>query len=224
MKITKIISSVMISLMFATGLTSCDEHIEVEDTSLKVGQILCTDGSIVALEQIEPLRKQPIAVVFYVNHGDDNTIPSGTGLAAYLWDVKEQAFSDSIGVSQGTSTSFTACDGNSNTYALYNNKNANSPMAQTVFDLWHNGRSCYVPSVGEMRLMFYNRGVINKYSQILGGTALSDKDTESFYWTSTEVAGQAPAKAWVYSLTAGTIQEAPKTQSYKIRPIVTLYN
>ncbi|MDY5681501.1 MAG: DUF1566 domain-containing protein, partial [Prevotella sp.] len=43
-------------------------------------------------------------------------------------------------------------------------------------------------------------------------------------WTSTEVQGQETAKAWLYSLASGSIQETPKTQPHKIRPIITLNN
>lgn len=51
------------------------------------------------------------------------------------------------------------------------------------------------------------------------------KDVEGddcWYWTSTEVAGQETGKAWLYSLGSGAMQETPKTQAHKARPIITL--
>ncbi|MEE1080604.1 MAG: DUF1566 domain-containing protein, partial [Bacteroidales bacterium] len=44
------------------------------------------------------------------------------------------------------------------------------------------------------------------------------------YWSSTEVSGQESAKAWLFSLASGALQETPKVESHKIRPIITLYN
>ncbi|KAA5299734.1 DUF1566 domain-containing protein, partial [Phocaeicola dorei] len=45
-----------------------------------------------------------------------------------------------------------------------------------------------------------------------------------WYWTSTEVEGQQTVKAWLYSTASGTMQETPKTQAHKVRPIITINN
>ena len=55
-----------------------------------------------------------------------------------------------------------------------------------------------------------------------GGTPIPDEDDDCWYWTSTEVEGQATAKAWLYSLGSGAIQETPKWQPHKARPIITI--
>ena len=33
---------------------------------------------------------------------------------------------------------------------------------------------------------------------------------------------QETAKAWLYSMGSGAIQETPKTQAHKVRPIITI--
>ena len=53
---------------------------------------------------------------------------------------------------------------------------------------------------------------------------IQDNPDECWYWTSTEVKEQETDKAWLFSLASGAIQETPKTQAHKIRPIITLYN
>jgi hypothetical protein len=45
---------------------------------------------------------------------------------------------------------------------------------------------------------------------------------DCWYWTSTEVSGQETAKAWLYSTGSGAMQETPKTQAHKLRPIITM--
>ena len=47
-------------------------------------------------------------------------------------------------------------------------------------------------------------------------------ENDCWYWTSTEVTGQETAKAWLYSTGSGAMQETPKTQAHKVRPIITL--
>ena len=95
-------------------------------------------------------------------------------------------------------------------------------MAEQVFDLWRYGQSAYVPSVAQMRLLYASREVVNPYIERCGGVSIPDSANECWYWTSTEVAGQETAKAWLYSTGSSAIQETPKWQAHKVRPIITL--
>lgn len=201
------------------GLAACDEHRDFPDTGMKVGHILCTDGEVMSYEDYSRSGKEAIAVVFHLNR--DEAV-AGNGYAVYLHDLTPEAFADSIGIAQGTSADLAALDGNENTFALYETTETASPMAEQVFDLWRYGQSAYVPSVAQMRLLYASREVVNPYIERCGGVSIPDSANECWYWTSTEVAGQETAKAWLYSTGSGAIQETPKWQAHKIRPIITL--
>lgn len=203
------------------GLTGCDGHHNPLDTSMKVGHILCTDGKTRSYEDYAVSGKEAIAVVFHVNADEE---VAGTGYAVYLHDLAPEAFADSIGVPQGTSADLTAYDGNENTFALYDTQDVSSPMAMRVFDLWRYGQSAYVPSVAQMRLLYAAKEFVNPYIKACGGDLLPDEADWCWYWTSTEVEGQETAKAWLFSMGSGAIQETPKLQGHKVRAIVTLYN
>lgn len=207
--------------MLTFGLIGCDGHHDPLDTSTKVGHILCTDGKTRSYEDYAASGKEAIAVVFHVNLNEEEV---GTGYAVYLHDLAPEAFADSIGVSQGTSADLTAYDGNENTFALYDTDDVSSPMAMRVFDLWRYGQSAYVPSVAQMGLLYAAKEFVNPYIVACGGDLLPNEADECWYWTSTEVEGQETAKAWLYSMGSGTIQETPKLQTHKVRAIVTLYN
>ena len=214
----KIIHYICAALM-AVAFVSCDEHRDFPDTAMKTCDILCTDGKVVRFEDVQSQGKKPIAVVFHINQTDNM---EGTGYAVYLWDIASAEFSDSIGVKQTTSANVTAYDGNSNTYAMY--ASGVSPAADEVFNMWHYGQSAYIPSVAQMRLLYQAKNAVNTYIQRCGGDVISDNPDECWYWTSTEVKDQESAKAWLYSLASGALQETPKEQPHKIRPIITLYN
>lgn len=214
----KIIHYLCAALM-AVAFVSCDEHRDFPDTAMKTCDILCTDGKVVRFEDMQSQGKKPIAVVFHINQTDNM---EGTGYAVYLWDIASAEFSDSIGVKQTTSANVTAYDGNSNTYAMY--ASGVSPAADEVFNMWHYGQSAYIPSVAQMRLLYQAKNAVNTYIQRCGGEVISDNPDECWYWTSTEVKDQESAKAWLYSLASGALQETPKEQPHKIRPIITLYN
>lgn len=210
------------ALLLATlgiALSACDAHRDFPDLTMKVGHVLCTDGKVVSAEECMQTGREPIAVVFHINP-DEGT--EGNGYAVYLQDLDDVAFADSTGVAQGTSADFWEYDGNSNTHAMYANSGCGSPAANAVFALWRYGQSAYIPSVAQMRLLFAAKPYINKVIKDMGGNPLPDEADEVWYWTSTEVAGQETVKAWLYSIGSGAVQETPKLQAHKIRPIVTL--
>ncbi len=205
--------------LMASALAACDAHVEEPDTAVRPGHVLCVDGTALPYSEYEHSWKQAIAVVFHT-YPDGET--EGNGYAVYLWDIAPKAFADSLGVEQGTSADITAYDGNTNTFALYEAEETTSPMAKAVFDLWKYGQSAYVPSVAQMRLLYSARTAINQVIEKCGGDPLPMEANECWYWTSTEVEGQQTAKAWLYSTGSGTMQETPKTQAHKVRPIITI--
>lgn len=209
----------VLTLMAAALLAACDAHIEEPDTAVKVGHVLCTDGKSLSYESYEGSGKEAIAIVFYLNRDPET---AGNGYAVYLHDLPAEAFADSMGVAQGTSADLTAYDGNENTFALYDTQDVSSPMAMQVFDLWHYGQSAYVPSVAQMRLLYAAKGLINPFIAACGGDPLPDEADDCWYWTSTEVEGQETAKAWLYSIGSGAMQEPPKIQAHRVRPIITI--
>ena len=179
------------------------------------------DGKAVPYSEYESYGEQAIAVVFHT-YSDGET--EGNGYAVYLWDMTPKAFADSLGIEQGTSADIAAYDGNENTFALYDTEETDSPMAEDVFALWKYGQSAYIPSVAQMRLLYSAQTVINPIIEKCGGDPLPTEADECWYWTSTEVEGQQTVKAWLYSTASGAMQETPKTQAHKVRPIITINN
>ena len=219
MKIFHYILAALASICLAATLASCDDHKDFPDTAMKACDILCTDGDVVRYDDLKVQGKIPIGVVFYVNQ--DGTT-EGTGYAVYLWDVEASAFSDSLGVKQNTSANLAAFDGNANTFAMY--ASGVSSAATAVFDMWRYGQSAYIPSVAQLQLLYASRNAVNSYIKSCGGDEIPIEPDECWYWSSTEVKGQESAKAWLFSLASGALQETPKHESHKIRPIITLYN
>jgi len=203
----------------ATMMTiSCDRHRDFPDISMKTGHIVLTNGKVVSPDEYQKGGGTAIAVVFHVKQSEEET---DLGYAVYLRDVVDLPLCDSIGTRQNTSTDVTAMDGNANTYALY--ASGFSPAADKVYDLWHYGQSAYIPSVAQLKLLCEAKDIINPIITMCGGDPLPDKADECWYWSSTEVENQERHKAWLYSISSGALQETPKEQAHKIRPIITIY-
>lgn len=211
----------ILALLVAITFTACDAHIDIPERATKASHIVCQSGKVIPYESLTE-SDPPVAVVFYVNHEED--IPD-EGYAVYLWDIRPEAFCDSIGAKQGTSADLSGYDGNANTFALYEkNEEIPSPLAERVFDMWAVGQSAYIPSVAQMQLLYNKRHIINPLIEKCGGTPIPTTDVDCWYWTSTEVKGQETAKAWLFSLVSGAILETPKIQAHKARPIITVNN
>ena len=184
---------------------------------MKLLHTICAALMMVAITSCDEHREFPDTAM-----KTQNNETQGTGYAVYLWDIAPEAYSDSIGVKHNTSANITAFDGNMNTHSMYSS--GVSPAATAVFDMWQYGQSAYIPSVAEIRLLYGAKNTVNDYIKKCGGDVISDDPDECWYWTSTEVKDMESAKAWLFSLASGALQETPKEQSHKVRPIITLYN
>ena len=106
---------------------------------------------------------------------------------------------------------------------LSNNDEVKSPIAIRTFDLWSYGQSAYIPSVRQLSYLFSVRHQINECINQVRGTPINLNPGEYWLWSSTEVEGQKENKAWLYSMQSGTIQETPKDQPHKSRPVISIY-
>ena len=122
--------------------TSCEECDHEGDrsiaSSIQVGAVVCSDGSVLSKEQFASSQKEPVAIVYHVNC---NPEIKALGYAVSIREVAPAAFADSLGVEQETSASLEKEDGNENTHAMYRNKEVKSTLAIKVFDMWRYGQS-----------------------------------------------------------------------------------
>ena len=58
---------IAVAVVMAIGLAACDAHIEVPDTAVRPGHILCTDGTALPYSEYEHAGKQAIACLLYTS-------------------------------------------------------------------------------------------------------------------------------------------------------------
>lgn len=212
---------VAICAMAGAMAASCDSH-EAVDLRHHVGYVLCSDHSCVSYEEyksLDPGRKAAVGVVFAEATSSHPTL-------VVSLDEYSEAFCDSVGMVNGTSCAVDTCDGYSNTVAMYGcyvqASQKGCPIAMRCFDTHYYGQSQYVPSVYEMRLLTAAAPAVNAVIEELGGKPVQTSG-DCWYWTSTEVAGNPGYQAWLCSAAPNAgIQETPKTESHKVRPILQL--
>ena len=209
------------SALFITSCEDCEHEGDKSIvSSLQVGDVVCSDGSVLSKEKFGSSKKEPVAIVYYVNR---NPEIKALGYAVSIRDVAPKAFADSLGGEQETSASLEKEDGNENTHAMYRHKEVKSPLAVYVFDMWRYGQSAYIPSVKQLTYLYQQIRLVNQRIEAVGGLPISLQPGDCWLWTSTEVEGQRDSKAWLFSMQSGTIQETPKDQAHKFRPVISIY-
>ncbi len=81
----------------------------------------------------------------------------------------------------------------------------------------------YIPSVKQLTYLYQQIGLVNQRTEAVGGLPISLQPGDCWLWTSTEAEGQKDSKAWLFSMQSGTIQETPKDQAHKFRPVISIY-
>lgn len=156
-----------------------------------IGDILCTDNSIVKPSAWPVAGKTAKGVVFYV----DNT--GQHGWAVHLQDqgtsVQWTPYGQYTDISTLTNytnarDAITDLNGYSNTQKIRNAGNATKYPAAYAVDF---ANGWYLPAAGQLRLLFGEIVTLNASLQVVGGTQFP-MDSGWWYWSSTEY-GQSSA-------------------------------
>ena len=216
-------------LMASIIFSSCDEH-EAIDPNIHPGYILCDDGRVYSEDDYFSQRKSKAVAVFFTERLDGNRY-----LAVLLDELSPLPFSDTLGISFGTSCDLEAFDGYKNTTSMqngYDEKTGNgSPLAMSVFSIHQYGQSDHIPSVAEYKLLYQHRNLVNEIFSRISATdeircsplVFDGHEGSCWYWTSTEVSADPTQQSWLFSMTSGTYHETPKDESHHSRVVTTYY-
>lgn len=223
----------LLSLAMLTLVTSCKKHTIIEpepnpiDLTMKVGNIYCSDGSI-----IDPYNYKnegltnAVGVIFWVNDSLDveDKAYIVSRYDACLSKVKS-IWSDSL-VETGVSTSISAMDGAANTTKIISKqlKDGGNYQAKDLAVKYQDQycKNWYLPSVAQLIELQKNKEAIDYALLCCEGQGF---DEEIWYWTSTEDNDGVESKkynAYIVSLTQGLIHAEYKRNSHAVRPVKTI--
>ena len=200
----------MMSVAVMGGVTSCEEHTDEYDGSLRVGNILLADNSVVSPQGYDAEGKQAVGVIFYCNR-DTALVISTHELGCY-------AYADSLGtVGSVDSDSRTLC-GAENTAALLVSE-IPTPAAEAVAAFRSPMASWALPSAGELRALAAMLSVVENSMRIIGGEPFDDGQ----YLSSTQDGSTSESEQMYYlsvAVRSGFVTSTIKTTPGRVRPVL----
>jgi hypothetical protein len=157
----------------------------IHNTSIAVGDILCTDNSIVKIADWPVSDKTAMGIVFYVDNTGEH------GWAVHLHDQATSVHWTPYDLITDVSTltnyinardAIMDIDGYSNTQIILNAGDATRYPAAYAVDF---ANGWYLPAAGQVRLLYGEMVTMNSSLQVVEGTQFS-MDTYSSHWSSTE--------------------------------------
>lgn len=206
-----------------TVFASCTEHEDMIDTSLRVGNLYCADGSVISPTAYPNSGKTAIGVIFWVNNNSEITtdkayIVSLENLPAVQWcDTTENVSS----VSTDKELKF---DGKTNTTNLIDwgiKEGRNTPAVTSAYNYVKNGISgWFLPSLAQANEISAQRNILYKSFEYCEGEKFGD--TNFGYWTSNQDKDGASQNAIYIILSQGKAIGSNKLDNFAIRPIIAI--
>lgn len=202
----------MMAVAVMGGMTSCEEHTDEFDGSLRVGNILLADNSVVSPQGYDADGQQAVGVIFYCNRD--------TALVVSTHELGSYAYADSLGtVGSVDSDSRTLC-GAENTAALLVSE-IPTPAAEAVADFRSPMASWALPSAGELRTLASMLPVVENSMRMIGGEPFSDGQ----YVSSTQDGSSSESEQMYYlsvAVRSGFVTSTIKTTPGRVRPVLRI--
>lgn len=211
----------MLMAMAVIAFSSCQEHEDVIDYSLKNGNIFCADGRIVPPDAYDPNRMNGIGVIVKTGGEDDGY----KAIAVGKEDIGSHFYCDSLMSVLGVSSETGVMNGKENTAALinlHNEENIAVPAAEAASAYRTAGVSgWHLPSCGELLEASKGGSMIEQALELIGGHPM----TEEWYMSSTQDGASENTKIlymYCVSMKEGRVRYAMKSESYPVRPFITI--
>lgn len=193
-------------------MAGCEEHTEMYDSSIKVGNILLSDNTVISPYGYDKGSHMAVGVIFYTN--EDTALVVGTReLGRYI-------YTDSIGtVSNVTNDAVTLC-GAENTAAILASEFF-SPAVEAVKAYPSPVSGWVLPSAGELKVLSRNLPLVSLSMKVIGGDAFT---TQQYLSSSQDGSSADSEKMYYYSVSLenGFITSVLKTTEGCVRPVLRI--
>lgn len=191
---------------------SCEEHTDMYDGSIRVGNILLSDNTVVSPYGYNRDSHMAVGVIFYAN--------KDTALVVGTKELGRHVYTDSIGtISNVTNDAVSLC-GAENTAAILSSA-FYSPAAEAVKSFHCTVSGWVLPSAGELKALSRNLNVVSASMKAIGGDAFTTRQ----YVSSSQDGSSTDSERMYYysvSLENGFVTSVLKTTEGCVRPVLRI--
>ena len=202
----------MMAVAVMGGFTSCEEHSDEYDSSLRVGNILLADNSIVSPQGYDSNSHKAVGVIFYANRD--------TALVVSAHELGSYAYADSLGTIGSVDNDSRSLCGTENTAALLVSEIV-TPAAEAVADYSTPQTSWALPSAGELRALAAMLPIVERSMELIGGEPFADGQ----YVSSTQDGSTSESEQMYYlsvAVRSGFVTSTIKTTPGRVRPVLRI--
>lgn len=195
-------------------LSACDEHSDIYDNTLKVGNIYLSDDRIVSPEGYNPDTDDAAGVIFYV-HEDTALVVGKQEMGSYI-------YADSLGTIPNVVNDAVSLSGMQNTAAIRASEFAKHfPALQALETNTSKVTGWSLPSAGDLRALSSSLPVVSRSMALIGGDAFS---REQYFSTSQDGTSSSTEQENYYtvSLTSCYVTSTHKWKKSRLRIMLTI--
>lgn len=201
-----------VAVISALATASCEEHVDIYDSSIRVGNVLLSDNTVVSPYGYDRDSHMAVGVIFYAN--EDTALVVGTK------ELGRHAYTDSIGtVSNVGNDVFSLC-GAENTAAILSST-LHSPAVEAVKSFRSPISGWVLPSARELRTLSRNLAVVSGSMKAVGGDAFTARQ----YVSSSQDGSSSDSERMYYysvSLENGFVTSVLKSTEGCVRPVLRI--
>lgn len=208
----KLIITMMLFLVAVLGLSACSDRPDEIDTSLKVGNILLSDNSVISPKDYNRENSNAVGVIFYVSK-DTTLVVSSRELGKY-------AYSDSVSTIGNVTNDATSLCGKENTAALLTS-GVHCPGAEAAAAYVSPVAGWALPSAGELLSLAAVLPTVSRSLEVIGGDPFT---TEQYLSSSQDGASSESTKMFylAVSLGNGFVTSVNKLTEGRVRAVLRL--
>ena len=211
MKMNVVYSAMMAVCLMA--LVSCEEHTDIYDNRVSVGNILLSDNTLISPYGYDKDCHQAVGVVFYTSRD--------TALVVGLRELGEYEYTDSMATVSGVKNDAYSMCGAENTAAIMASEDLYSPAVEAVMMYDSPVSGWALPSAGELRALSASLPVVRHAMEVVGGDPFSD---EQYLSSSQDGATSESSQMYYYSVSLrnGFLTSTLKQTPGRVRPVLRI--
>lgn len=211
--LASVLSVIAAGMLTNTLVAACEDHDEMFDSGIKVGNILISDNTFITPGMFNEQTMTAVGVVFYASND--------TALVIAPMELGDACFSEETTNVEGVSTDSYSLNGLTSTAALAVS-GIKSPAAEACLNYKSPVSGWFLPSAGELRILAKNLNKVSTAMMAINGKGFDDVQYMSSSQDNSS-SSNSIINCYCVSLLRGYAVSVNKTEPHRVRPALLVH-